>query len=63
MGQRKYLEKYAVVDELVKALRLSEQRQALARTRYLSHDVDLYVVSKDLVSDNDTRKGMTHSCQ
>jgi hypothetical protein len=52
-GQRVYREKYAVIDELTKALRHSEQRQALARTRYLFHDVDFYVVSKDSVQDYD----------
>ena len=44
-----YILKPILIDELIKALRLSEQRQALARTRYLFHDVDFYIVSKDLV--------------
>jgi hypothetical protein len=31
--------------------RLSEQRQALARTRYIYHDVDFYIISKDRVTE------------
>jgi len=38
---------------MAKAHRRSEQRQALARTRYLFHDVDFYIISKDRVSDYD----------
>ena len=52
--QRVYWEKYHVVSELSKAVRHSEQRQALARTRYLFHDVDFYIVSKDKVNDFDS---------
>jgi len=48
---RVYEDDYADVGELSKTLRHSEQRQAIARTRYLFHDVDFYILSKDLVSD------------
>ncbi len=50
-GQRVYKEDYAIVGELAKAFRYCEQRQAIARTRYLFHDVDFYIVSKDPVAD------------
>lgn len=48
-----YNEEYSVIGELAKYLRHSEHRQALARTRYLFHDVDFYIFSKDNVSDYD----------
>lgn len=47
--QREYTEKYRVVGEMAEALRWSEQRQGIARTRYIFHDVDFYVLSKDRV--------------
>jgi hypothetical protein len=40
-----------MIEELAKVYRLSEQRQAMARSRYLFHDVDFYVLSKDRVSE------------
>ena len=46
---RTYKDDYAIVDEMAKTYRLSEHRQAIARTRYLFHDVDFYVLSKDPV--------------
>lgn len=49
--QRRYNDKFSIVGDLAKAYRQSEHRQALARTRYLFHDVDFYVLSKDLVGD------------
>jgi hypothetical protein len=48
-SQRVYTKKYRVVGELAEALRWSEQRQGIARTRYIFHDVDFYVLSKDRV--------------
>jgi len=50
---RVYNDKFAVIGEMAKAFRHSEHRQALARTRYVNHDVDFYILSKDLVSDYD----------
>jgi hypothetical protein len=50
-GHRSYREEYQIIEELAKAYRLSEQRQAMARARYLFHDVDFYVLSKDRVSE------------
>jgi len=50
-GQRVYKDEYAIVDEMAKAFRLNEHRQAIARTRYLFHDVDFYVLSKDPVDE------------
>jgi hypothetical protein len=48
-----YNEEYSVIGELAKHFRHSEHRQALARTRYLFHDVDFYILSKDEVSEYD----------
>lgn len=48
-SQRVYTKKYRVVGELAEALRWSEQRQGIARTRYIFHNVDFYVLSKDRV--------------
>jgi hypothetical protein len=50
-GHRAYNNDYAVVGQLATTLRHSKQRQALALTRYILHDVDFYVLSKDRVSD------------
>lgn len=52
-GVHTYRNKFSVVGEMAKAHRHAEHRQALARTRYLHHDVDFYIISKDLVSDYD----------
>ncbi|MBI9085413.1 MAG: hypothetical protein JEZ11_17590 [Desulfobacterales bacterium] len=48
---RRYKEKYGVVQVFANALRQTEHRQALARTRYIYHDVDFYIFSKDRVAD------------
>jgi hypothetical protein len=48
-GKRVYKRKYNIINEISKTLRYAEQRQAIARTRYLFHDVDFYVISKDPV--------------
>ena len=37
---RTYKDDYAIVSEMAKTYRQSEHRQAIARTRYLFHDVD-----------------------
>jgi hypothetical protein len=50
-GHRSYKDKYKIIELLAKAYRLSEQRQAMARSRYLFHDVDFYVLSKDRVAE------------
>jgi len=50
---RTYNEEFAIIGEMAKVYRHSEHRQALARTRYIFHDVDFYIISKDLVSDYD----------
>jgi hypothetical protein len=52
-GVRKYRDDFAIIGQMAQAYRHSEHRQALARTRYLFHDVDFFIVSKDLVSDYD----------
>jgi len=52
-GVRKYRDDFAIIGQMAEARRHSEHRQALARTRYLLHDVDFFIVSKDLVSDYD----------
>ena len=52
-GVRKYKEDFSIIGQMAKAFRYSEHRQALARTRYLFHDVDFYMISKDRVSDYD----------
>ena len=51
--RRVYSDDFAIVGEMADAYRHSEHRQALARTRYLFHDVDFFIISKDLVSDYD----------
>jgi hypothetical protein len=48
---RKYNPEFIVIEELSKAYRLAEMRQAIARTRYLHHDVDFYILSKDPVEE------------
>lgn len=48
-GQRVYKEEYAIVGELARSVRFCEQRQAIASTRYLFHDVRFYILSKDPV--------------
>lgn len=48
---RRYESDYSDVQHLADALRHNEHRQGIARTRYLFHDVDFYVVSKDPVAD------------
>ena len=50
-SRRIYKRKYDVINKTAKALRYSEHRQAMARARYLFHDVDFYVFSKDPVND------------
>ena len=50
-SQRVYKDEYAIVGKMAKAFRLNEHRQAIARTRYLFHDVDFYILSKDPVDE------------
>ena len=42
---------FEVVSDLSKSFRLFEHRQAIARSRYISHDVDFYVLSKAKIGD------------
>jgi len=44
---RTYKTEFAVIDELAKAYRHSEQRQALARSRYIFHPVTFYILAKE----------------
>ena len=46
---RVYTKDYKIIQELAEAYRFSEHRQAMARARYLNHDVDFYVLSKDRI--------------
>lgn len=62
-GVRTYRDKFSVVGEMAKAYRHAEHRQALARTRYLHHNVDFYIISKDLVSDYDPFLPKPIDCQ
>jgi len=50
-SKRVYKRKYDIINKIVEALRYSEHRQAMARARYLFHDVDFYVISKDQVKE------------
>tara|TARA_B100000614_G_scaffold228965_1_gene221064 strand:- start:207 stop:1241 length:1035 start_codon:yes stop_codon:yes gene_type:complete len=50
-GIRKYKDEYEIVGDLAKKYRYAEYRQALARTRYLFHPVDFYILSKDRLTD------------
>ena len=47
---RVYYDKYSIIKEMSEALQLTEHRQAIARTRYLHHDVDFYILSKKPVN-------------
>ncbi|MFZ2632733.1 MAG: hypothetical protein WAZ60_20690 [Desulfosalsimonadaceae bacterium] len=50
-GIRKYKPEFIVIEELSRSYRLAEMRQAIARTRYLHHNVDFYILSKDPVEE------------
>lgn len=50
-AKRRFKNDYEIVGKLGDSLRLSEHRQGIGRTRHIFHDVDLYVISKDLVGD------------
>ena len=50
-SNRTYKPKYAFIEKLAQAYRYAEYRQALARTRYLYHDVDFYIIAKDKIED------------
>jgi hypothetical protein len=45
--RRKYKKDFLAIEEISSTYRHSEHRQALARTRYLFHDVDFYILSKE----------------
>jgi len=47
LGTKQYKEDFLEIEDFSKTYRYSEYRQALARTRYLSHPVTFYVFSKD----------------
>jgi len=44
--KRSYSGKYKMIGEMANAIQLAEHRQAIARTRYLSHGVNFYLISK-----------------
>jgi len=50
-GVRSYRQKYSFIEKLAQAYRFAEYRQALARTRYLYHNVDFYILATDQVDD------------
>lgn len=50
-GVRVYKDKYKIIEEMANAIQCTEHRQAIARTRYLFHDVDFYILSKKPVQD------------
>ena len=47
--QRVYNKNYEIVGKFADAYRRAEHRQAIARTRYLSHDIVFYIISKERV--------------
>jgi len=49
MGSKKYKDKFSEVEKFSKTYRFAEYRQALARTRYISHPVTFYIFSKDKI--------------
>lgn len=49
--RRFYYPEFSSVGKMANIIRRSEQRQGMGRTRYLYHDVDFYVVSKDPVTE------------
>ena len=61
--RRVYKDEFSIVGEIADANRQAEHRQAIARTRYLFHDVNFYVLSKDLVEDYEPYlpKAVTHN--
>jgi hypothetical protein len=48
-SRRAYKRKFGIISKMAETLRYCEHRQAMARSRYLFHDVDFYVLSKDPV--------------
>jgi hypothetical protein len=54
--RRIYKADFSEIGELAKINRDSEHRQALARTRYLFHDVDFYVLSKYPIISSESSK-------
>jgi hypothetical protein len=50
-SQRRYKEKFHEIAQIAHWIRTVEQKQGMARTRYISHDVDFYVISKDPVKE------------
>ena len=44
---RKYHDEFSVIEELAHAFKFSEYKQALARTRYISHDTKFYIILKN----------------
>ena len=50
-GER-YKKEYALVDEISRWKRTTENEQALGRTRFLHHDVTFFIVTKDPISES-----------
>jgi hypothetical protein len=48
--RRRYKNDFLAIEELATTHRRSEHRQAIARTRYLFHDVDFYILSKEPIT-------------
>ena len=51
---RKYYDEFSVIEELAHAFKFSEYKQALARTRYISHDTKFYIILKNSVNEFET---------
>ena len=49
LGTKKYKKEFSMIEEFSKRFCYSEYRQALARTRYLSHPVSFYIFSKEKI--------------
>jgi len=50
---RVYKDEYEIIEQMANAIQFTEHRQAIARTRYLFHDVDFYILSKKAVNSYD----------
>lgn len=50
-SKRRYKQEFAILNDLAEIFRFSEHRQALARSRYISHPVTFYIISKDPLSE------------
>ena len=62
-SMKKYKSGYEVIEELSKAYRHAEQRQALARTRYIYHLVTFYILAKEPVHEYEPSLPEPITCQ